>query len=67
MKESLLFVTDRLTRIKDAISTIYPKAKHQSCWVHLSKNVFPSMRVKDRIKVVNDLKLVYTQETLEDA
>lgn len=67
VEESLLFVTDGLSGIKDAISTIYPNAKHQSCWVHLSRNVSHSVRVKDRTEVVNDLKHVYTQETVAAA
>ena len=67
VEESLLFVTDGLAGIKDAISNVYPKAKHQSCWVHLSRNVSHGVRVKDRSNVLNDLKTVYTQDTLENA
>lgn len=67
VEKSLLFVTDGLTGIKDAISNIYPKAKHQSCWVHLSRNVAHAVRVKDRSEVLNDLKTVYTKDTRENA
>jgi transposase-like protein len=67
VEESLLFVTDGLTGIRDAISNVYPKARHQSCWVHLSRNVAHAVRVKDRSEVLNDLKTVYTQDTLEAA
>ena len=67
VEESLLFVTDGLTGMRDAISNVYPKAKHQSCWVHLSRNVAHLVRVKDRAEVLSDLKSVYTQDTLEDA
>ena len=67
IEESLLFVTDGLTGIKDAISNVFPKARHQSCWVHLARNVAHLVRVKDRSEVLNDLKTVYTQDTLENA
>ncbi len=60
MEKSLLFVTDGLSGIKDAISEIYPHALHQSCWVHLSRNVSHNVRVKDRVEVLEDLKRVYT-------
>jgi transposase-like protein len=67
VEETLLFVTDGLTGIKDAISNVFPKALHQSCWVHLSRNVAHSVRVKDRADVLSDLKTVYTQDTLDAA
>jgi len=67
VEESLLFVTDGLTGIKDAISNVFPKARHQSCWVHLSRNVAHLVRVKDRSEVLNDLKTVYAQDALENA
>jgi putative transposase len=67
VEETLLFVTDGLTGIKDAISSVYPKARHQSCWVHLARNVAHSVRVKDRTEVLNNLKQVYTQDTFDAA
>jgi len=67
VEESLLFVTDGLAGIKDAISNVFPQAKHQSCWVHLARNVAHAVRVKDRSEVLNDLKTVYTKDTLENA
>ena len=53
--------------MQDAISNVFPKARHQSCWVHLSRNVAHAVRVKDRTEVLTDLKNVYTQDTLEAA
>jgi putative transposase len=67
IEESLLFVTDGLAGIKDAISNVFSKAKHQSCWVHLARNVSHGVRVKDRSEVLNDLKTVYTKDTLDEA
>lgn len=56
VEESLLFVTDGLAGIMDAISNVFPKAKHQSCWVHLARNVSHGVRVKDKTDVLSDLK-----------
>ena len=67
VEESLLFVTDGLTGIRDAISHVFPKARHQSCWVHLARNVSHAVRVKDRSEVLSDLKAVYTKDTRENA
>lgn len=67
IEDTLLFVTDGLAGIKDAISNVFPKAKHQSCWVHLARNVSHGVRVKDRTDVLSDLKKVYTQESVEAA
>jgi len=67
VEESLLFVTDGLTGIKDAISNVFSKARHQSCWVHLARNVSHGVRVKDRTEVLSDLKSVYTQESVAAA
>jgi transposase-like protein len=66
-EEVLLFVTDGLSGIRDVIQNIYPKARHQSCWVHLARNVSHAVRVKDRSEVLSDLKKVYTQDSLETA
>ncbi len=67
VEESLLFVTDGLKGISDVITNVYPKAKHQSCWVHLSRNVAHAVRVKDRVEVLSDLKRVYSQDSVEAA
>lgn len=65
--ESLLFVTDGLTGIKDTIAPLYPKSKHQTCWVHLMRNVAMSVRVKDRRDILTELKHIYQAETLGEA
>lgn len=67
LKESLLFITDGLAGIKEVITDVYPKAKHQSCWVHIARNVAHSVRVKDRSEVLFDLKKIYTSDSVNDA
>ena len=67
LKEVLLFVSDGLTGIRDALLRQFPQAQHQSCWVHICRNVAKLVRLKDRKEVLADLKPVYTQETATDA
>lgn len=63
--EILLFVSDGLTGIKDACLSVFPKAKHQSCWVHISRNIARLVRVKDRKEILDTLKSVYQSKTEE--
>lgn len=63
----LLFVSDGLTGIKDACLSVYPEAKHQSCWVHISRNVARLVRSKDRKEILDMLKSVYQSKTEEEA
>lgn len=67
LKEILLFVSDGLTGIRDALLRQFPAAEHQSCWVHISRNVCKIVRQKDRKAVLDDLKPVYTQDTAKEA
>ena len=67
LKEVLLFVSDGLTGIRDALLRQFPAAEHQSCWVHICRNVCKIVRQKDRKAVLDDLKPVYTQETASEA
>lgn len=66
-KEVLLFITDGLTGIRDACLEIYPKAMHQTCWVHLQRNVSRLVRAKDRKEILDLLKPVYQSKTKENA
>lgn len=67
LKEVLLFVSDGLTGIRDALLRKFPSAEHQSCWVHICRNIALLVRHKDRKDVLEDLKKVYTSETGEAA
>lgn len=58
-EEVLLFITDGLTGIRDACLEVYPKAMHQTCWVHLQRNVSRLVRAKDRKEILDQLKPVY--------
>jgi len=59
VKQVLLFASDGLQGMRDAVKRQFPEAEHQQCWVHLSRTVARHIRQKDRKEVLNDLKKVY--------
>lgn len=67
LEQVLLFISDGLIGLKEVFSRQFPQAKHQSCWVHLSRSVSRIVRNKDRKDILDDLKDVYTQDTPEKA
>jgi len=62
LEDVLLFVTDGLKGMRDAVLKVFPKARYQSCWTHLCRNVMKYIRSKDKAAVMNDLKPVYSSD-----
>lgn len=62
----LIFAVDGLNGFSDAIKAVYPKAQIQRCIVHQIRNSLKYVSWKDRKKVANDLKGIYTAITQED-
>ncbi len=54
-----LFVSDGLAGIRDACLSVFPQARHQSCWVHIARSIGRSVRVHDRQEILDALKQVY--------
>ena len=74
LENILLFVSDGLVlhepdglSLKEAVTDIFPKAKHQTCWTHLMRNIENKVRAKDKLEVANDAKLIYTSDNIETA
>ncbi len=67
LREVLVFITDDLPGIEEAIRRVYPKADWQQCVVHKVRNTLPKVRKEDQEAVVRDLKRVYWAESLEEA
>ncbi|CAM3055609.1 Mutator family transposase [Paenibacillus sediminis] len=61
-EEILLFISDGLTGMVNAIAEVYPQAKYQTCCVHLSRNIAHKVRVSDRAEICEDFKSVYRAE-----
>ena len=67
VEQVLLFISDGLKGMRDAVKRVFPKAEHQSCWVHLSRTVCRLIRNKDRKEILGDLRTIYTQDSAEKA
>lgn len=65
--EPLLFVTDGLQGMPEAIAEAFPKAKHQRCLVHVGRNMSSGARKKDRQAILDDFKGVYSAESEAEA
>src|SRR5699024_11354906 len=51
----LLFVSDGLTGMTDAIHRVYPHAQHQVCCAHISRNTGSTVRGTDRAPTLDQL------------
>ena len=47
VKQVLLFASDGLAGMRDAVKRQFPEAEHQQCWVHLSRTVARYIRNRD--------------------
>jgi putative transposase len=65
-EEVLLFVCDGLFGLKDRYLKAFPKAKVQSCWVHIACLIAMLVRHKDKPEILNQLKVIYrAKDTIE--
>ena len=67
LKEVLLFVSDALSGLKDALLEEFPKGRHQACWMHINRNVMKHIRAKDKAEVGDDLRLIHQSIDLKAA
>ena len=65
LEEVEVAVTDGLQGIDEAISSSYPKAKRQRCFVHLLRNVCSRVRTSDRREVADAFMGIARQEDAE--
>ena len=67
LKQVLLIITDGLSGIKDACLKVYPKANHQTCWVHVQRNIEKMVRFKDRKEIMDSVKPLYGSRNINEA
>lgn len=67
LEEVLIFVSDELTGLSEALTDSFPKARHQSCWTHILRNIANKVRPRDKAEVLEDLKPVYRAKNKEQA
>src|SRR5712692_2853865 len=58
-----LIVTDGCPGLAAAIQTVYPRARHQRCWVHKMRNLLEHVRKRDYDEVKADAQAIYLAES----
>lgn len=54
-----LIVTDGCPGLAAAIQTVYPRVRHQRCWVHKMRNILEHVRRRDFAAVKNSAQAIY--------
>jgi putative transposase len=54
-----LVITDGCAGLAAALQTVYPRAKHQRCWVHKMRNLREGVRRRDQPAVKADAQRIY--------
>lgn len=63
-----LFVTDGLSGIVNACLDVFPSAKHQTCWVHIVRNILKLVKKKEeKGRITAELREIYTADSKEEA
>lgn len=54
-----MIISDGCAGLAAAIETIYPRARHQRCWVHKMRNLRDGVRRRDQAQVKGDAQRIY--------
>src|SRR6202049_2545299 len=57
-----LVITDGCPGLAGAIPAVYPRARHQRCWVHKMRNILEKVRRSDHDAVKRDAQRIYQAE-----
>ena len=66
-KNLALIVTDGCTGLAAAIQTVYPRAKHQRCWVHKMRNILQKVKKCDYDDVKRKAQAIYRADGIKEA
>jgi transposase-like protein len=58
-----LIVTDGGAGLAAAIPTVYPRVRHQRCWVHKMRNILEKVRKRDYAEVKTGAQAIYLAES----
>jgi putative transposase len=67
LKKPVLFVTDGLSGMPDAIHELFPSAKHQRCTVHYKRNLMSYVNQADMAQIAKDFNEVMNKPSREEA
>ena len=62
-----LVVTDGCPGLAAAITTVYPRAQHQRCWVHKMRNILEKVRKSDYDEVKVGAQAIYRAKSRREA
>jgi putative transposase len=62
-KQLGLIVTDGCPGLAAAIPTVYPRARHQRCWVHKMRNILEKVRKRDYDEVKAGAQAIYLAQS----
>ena len=62
-----LIVTDGCPGLAAAIHTVYPRVRHQRCWVHKMRNILEHVRKRDYDEVKAGAQAIYLAESRAQA
>jgi putative transposase len=66
-KQLGLIVTDGCPGLAAAIPTVYPRVRHQRCWVHKMRNILEKVRKRDYDEVKAGAQVIYLAESRTQA
>jgi transposase-like protein len=66
-KQLGLIVTDGCPGLAAAIATVYPRVRHQRCWVHKMRNILEKVRKSDYDEVKRGAQAMYLAESRTQA
>jgi putative transposase len=58
-KNLQLVITDGCSGLARAIETVYPRARHQRCWVHKMRNILEKVKRRDESQVKAGAQKIY--------
>lgn len=62
-----LVITDGCPGLARALETVYPRARHQRCWVHKMRNLLEKVRRRDEPRVKAEAQKIYLAMNLAAA
>lgn len=66
-KKLALIASDGCAGLAAAIKTVYPRAKHQRCWVHKMRNILQKVKKSDYDQVKRDAQAIYLADGIKNA
>ena len=54
-----LVITDGCAGLARALETVYPRARHQRCWVHKMRNILEKAKRRDEVQIKSQAQKIY--------